>query len=277
MAMKVLGICASYRKLGNCEVLVRETLEGAEEAGAETEFLRLTDERIEPCRGCMRCVFKGLPCPIDDGVHAIHQKLKEADAVVVAVPNYILGAAGIFKKLMDRSMALMFPEERPMQWKPAVAMVAYGVRGWEGFALAQVNTFLLSIGCTLVDSFCALCQGPGEVALQEEVLLRCHENGRKLASGIRGKPSFEGICPVCGGNLIEVVDLKVRCPVCNIYGHIIVEDGRLGVKFDNPENNRWTPENMKRHFEREMLPSAERYIKERAKIKELTKRYREKA
>ena len=47
--MKVLGVVASHRFLGNTEILVKEALMGAEEQGAEVEVMRWTDYEILPC------------------------------------------------------------------------------------------------------------------------------------------------------------------------------------------------------------------------------------
>ena len=270
--MKVLGIVASYRRFGNSELAVREVLLEAEDKGAETEMIRLTDYSIKPCTGCMRCVFKKVECPIDDDVKLIHQKMVEADALVVAVPTYILQVAGILKMLLDRSMNLMFNEPRPLVGRPAVLIVPYGVEHWQGLSLAEGSIFLLSLGYRIVDSFCVKCQGPGEILLDDRAMARCREAAERLLLGDeRGK---EGICPVCGNSLLEVVDLRVRCPVCNIYGHIVIEDGRLGVRFSNVENHRWTPANMKRHFEEEVFPSGARYLEVRPLIKKRLARYR---
>nr|HDO81578.1 flavodoxin family protein [Candidatus Bathyarchaeota archaeon] len=41
--MKVFGIVASRRRLGNSEILVKEALLRAKEMGAEVEAIRLTD------------------------------------------------------------------------------------------------------------------------------------------------------------------------------------------------------------------------------------------
>jgi multimeric flavodoxin WrbA len=54
--MKVLGI-ACGRKMSNTEILVKEALMGAEEAGAEVQFVRLQDLNIKPCTGCNSCVI----------------------------------------------------------------------------------------------------------------------------------------------------------------------------------------------------------------------------
>lgn len=38
----------------------------AQRLGAEIDVLRLTDLRIEPCKGCMACIFKSEECKIQD-------------------------------------------------------------------------------------------------------------------------------------------------------------------------------------------------------------------
>ena len=53
--MKVLGIVGSPRKGGNTEILVREALTAAKEAGAETEIVLAADKNITGCDGCSSC------------------------------------------------------------------------------------------------------------------------------------------------------------------------------------------------------------------------------
>ncbi|MEM3464284.1 MAG: flavodoxin family protein, partial [Candidatus Bathyarchaeia archaeon] len=81
--MKVLGLIGSYRKLGNTEVLVKEALMEAQRLGAEVDVLRLTDLKIEPCKGCMACVFKQEDCKIQDDWHIFKEKFEESDAIIV--------------------------------------------------------------------------------------------------------------------------------------------------------------------------------------------------
>ena len=54
--MKILGVTCG-RKNSNTEILVKEALMGAEEAGAEVELVRLHDLTIKPCTGCNSCVI----------------------------------------------------------------------------------------------------------------------------------------------------------------------------------------------------------------------------
>ncbi len=103
--MKILGLVGSYRNLGNTEVLVKEALMESQHYGAEVDILRLTDLRIEPCKGCMACVFKEEECRIPDGWRTFLDKLAESDAVILGAPTYLLGPAGIIKMITDRNIA----------------------------------------------------------------------------------------------------------------------------------------------------------------------------
>jgi hypothetical protein len=47
--MKIIGIDGSPRKDGNTEKLLKKVLAGTEEAGSETQFLKLADLTINYC------------------------------------------------------------------------------------------------------------------------------------------------------------------------------------------------------------------------------------
>jgi multimeric flavodoxin WrbA len=79
--MKIVGLIRSYRKLGNTEVLIKEALIEAQRRGAQVSSLRLTDLRIDPCKGCMACVFKLEDCLIPDRWCTFLFVLLESDAV----------------------------------------------------------------------------------------------------------------------------------------------------------------------------------------------------
>ena len=54
--MRIVGIASSPHRNGNSVGLLREALKGAQEAGAETEEVYLTDYDITYCKGCMSCL-----------------------------------------------------------------------------------------------------------------------------------------------------------------------------------------------------------------------------
>ena len=57
--MKIVGVVCSPRKDGNTEILVKKALEGAREAGAETELILVADKEINPCDACGACAEDG--------------------------------------------------------------------------------------------------------------------------------------------------------------------------------------------------------------------------
>lgn len=277
--MKILGIIGSYRKFGNSEIMVREALLGAKEEGAETEVLRLTDYRIEPCRGCLTCVFKKTRCVIQDGAAYIFDKMKECDGFVVSAPAYILGVAGIFKMLSDRAISLNHTRE--LAGKPAVAIAVAGVRDYEAFTLPGLNMALSMPGIRIVDQFVAFGQGPGEVLLEESYLEKAHRAGRELVKGLKNNEyryiGEEGTCPICHLDLLEITrDRKrVRCPLCLVEGDIGTKEGKVVVEFLDTEWNRWCEKERKEHVEGRVLGSGPKFMALKDSIKEKMKKYKE--
>lgn len=75
--MKVLAISVSLSSGGNSDVLCDRFLKGAEEAGHQTEKIRLDDKNISPCKACYGC-GKSKTCVIKDDMAELLQKLVEA-------------------------------------------------------------------------------------------------------------------------------------------------------------------------------------------------------
>ncbi len=102
--MKVLGIFGSPRRGGNTDILLEETLKGAEKEGAEVERLFLTDFTIIPCKECHGCERTG-QCVISDDMGKIYPKLLEADVIILASPIFFYGITAWAKALVDRCQA----------------------------------------------------------------------------------------------------------------------------------------------------------------------------
>jgi multimeric flavodoxin WrbA len=100
--MKILAIQGSPRTIrSSTRRLVLFVLEGAAEAGAETELIDLCDLRITPCVACEGCSFNGI-CVFDDDVPHLVRLMKEADGIVFASPVYIDNVPGQLKVFFDR-------------------------------------------------------------------------------------------------------------------------------------------------------------------------------
>jgi multimeric flavodoxin WrbA len=278
--MKIVGLIGSYRKLGNTEVLVKEALLEAKRRGAEVSTLRLTDLRIDPCKGCMACAFKLEECRIPDGWCFFRDKLVESDAVILGAPTYLLGPAGIVKMITDRTIAFA---GRAMEHggKPGAVIGVSGVRGWDPLSMPMLNVFMFACGLKVIDQVMFYAQGPGEILLDDLAMKRV----RKLGSNIFEAASHPvrertyvgeyGLCPACHQNLFSVKDGALECALCRVKARFETVDGKTRLVFD-PEtlkNHRWSEEGLFEHFSLAVLPSGPRFLSEKDEIRRRAGKY----
>ncbi|HEY94405.1 MAG TPA: flavodoxin family protein [Dehalococcoidia bacterium] len=101
--MNAIGVVGSPRRNGNTEIITKHTLQSIAEEGLETELITLSGMDIRPCDGCRFCKEeKNERCHIDDDLMPIYEKLKAADAIILASPVYYGSATSLIKSLMDR-------------------------------------------------------------------------------------------------------------------------------------------------------------------------------
>jgi multimeric flavodoxin WrbA len=100
--MKIIAIHGSPRTIrSTTRRLAQFVLDGATEAGAETEMIDLSDLRVTPCTACEGCSFNGI-CVYEDDVPVLVARMKEADGIVFASPVYIDNVTGQMKLFFDR-------------------------------------------------------------------------------------------------------------------------------------------------------------------------------
>jgi multimeric flavodoxin WrbA len=75
----VLGISSSPIPNSNTDKAVKAVLQAT---GCKTEFIKLSDYIVAPCRGCLSCA-KTNKCVINDDGALLAQKVKNADAIVI--------------------------------------------------------------------------------------------------------------------------------------------------------------------------------------------------
>ncbi len=105
MNKKVLVISSTPRNSGNSDVLCDEFIKGAQEAGHQTEKIRLKDKNINYCTGCGCCNDQNTPCPQKDDMPELIQKMIEADVIVMATPVYFYTVSAQMKTFIDRCCA----------------------------------------------------------------------------------------------------------------------------------------------------------------------------
>jgi len=101
--IRVLGISGSPHRGGNTEQLLDRFLEGATDAGGETEIIILSTLDYRSCRGCNACHKTGV-CVIDDDlIPILTKKVPEADVVALASPIYSMSITAEMKAFIDRA------------------------------------------------------------------------------------------------------------------------------------------------------------------------------
>ncbi len=140
--MKLVALMGSPKGMkGNTGVLLGGVLEGAKGAGAEVTVFELGALKVAPCRACEACHKVGT-CSIDDDFGQIRQAMVEADAIVLASPNYINSVTAQMKALFDRCCGPLHLQL--LDGKYGAAVVTSGAAGCE-----EVETYILRFLRTL--------------------------------------------------------------------------------------------------------------------------------
>ncbi len=179
MSKNVLAISTTLRKNGNSEILAREFLRGAKEAGNNVEFITLQDKEIKFCKGCLVCQKIGT-CVIKDDSNEIVEKIKNADIIAFASPIYYYEMAGQLKTLLDRGNSLYSSNYkfRDIYFLATAAdcsshaadIAASGLKGWVAcFPKAQLKNVILG----------ADVESPGEIE-NSPAALKAYEAGKKV-------------------------------------------------------------------------------------------------
>lgn len=126
MPINVLAFAGSPRRGGNSETLLDWVLAAmAQEPDVVTEKVILTDAGINPCKGCNACQ-KINKCVQRDGMDIYHDKIIEADIIILAAPIFCMGIAAQAKALIDR--AQVFTSRKYVLKLPVVPVERKGKR-----------------------------------------------------------------------------------------------------------------------------------------------------
>ncbi|MGQ9600603.1 MAG: flavodoxin family protein [Anaerolineae bacterium] len=275
----ILGLVGSARSWGNSELLVRQTLLGAQAEGATVQMLRLTDLHLEPCTGCMRCAIGGKPCPLKDDMAWLIQRIEAADGLVLAAPTYFLGPAAVVKQVLDRLLMVTgrVTEALPGP-RPAVTIATAGLQDWRGIALPFLNAVVAVLGYVPIESLTAFAPGPGEVLLSEELMSQVLTAGHRLGRGeMEPSPAPPDTCPICRCDAFVLSGHKAICPICGQEAMVELVNDELVLRFKVVERavHRWTPEGMRKHMIEWVQATGPRFLAHRAEIKERRRPYQE--
>jgi multimeric flavodoxin WrbA len=158
-------------------------LEGAKAEGAKTETIVLAGTNVLPCLACDTCHRKGR-CPQKDEFESIKEKIREADGVVLASPNYIYSVSAQLKAFMDRCCGVVHC--MGFEGKYGASVITSG--GGDEEPIAQfMNHFLITVGVTPVGSVWATMGAIAGEHFPEEILRQAQDLGKKLVSAWKEK------------------------------------------------------------------------------------------
>ncbi len=187
--IKIIGIVGSPRK-GNTESMVRAALDGAKEAGVETEIILLRELKLEMCGGCLVCDETGT-CHFDDGMNEINEKLAETDGFIIGTPARWSLLSGNLKVFLDRNNPLAVPGRLKGKVAGIIAVGQSPIDEEEQSiqkAAQSVENYCSNAGIETVGrvlGFNAINEG--DIKKDVKTLKDCKKLGKKLVERLKGK------------------------------------------------------------------------------------------
>ncbi|MHC1730188.1 MAG: flavodoxin family protein [Syntrophobacteraceae bacterium] len=272
MVKTLLGISASPRKLGNCELFLKEIFRQLG-SGWELKLARLPDLEIKPCRACYRCLFGEMRCPQADEFLSLMEALAEADAFAVAAPAYLLSANGSLKKFLDRGLQFYAFVDR-LWGKPAAGVAIAGIEGMEGATKLNVESFIKLTMADLRGTAIVYGALPGETLLSS----KNREVASRLAQAIldpeRRMAPVGPVCPLCGGDSFRFLPGgRARCLLCSSGGSYEWKDGSLRFQIEPGSHPLFlSKEDVIRHAEW-LRGMKDKFIERKKELKEVVRGY----
>jgi multimeric flavodoxin WrbA len=223
--MKILAICSSPRRNGNSATLLRESIRGAKEHGADVEEIFLLDNNIQHCQGCFSCMAKG-KCPIPDDFESIKAKMLAADGIMIAAPTYGQYYNSIYKTFSDR-IGMYNVYTSMMAGKYFAGISAGAVLGSNKVAklLVEISNGFLARG--FISGAMGITLGWGHVKDYPKTLEKAYKLGSRVAIDIKtgAQYPFQGLYSRLLGKLF-----LSRVMRKNILQN---KDGKLKAVYEN--------------------------------------------
>lgn len=182
----------SPRARGNSTILAEQAAEGARKAGAAVEVFRLAKMNIGPCLACDGCRKKGAKdCVRKDDMKPLYDKIRAADALIIAGPIYWFSISAQVKLLLDRLYAFGAEKYRPLKGKRIGIILTYG--DTDPFTSGAVNALrsfqdaAAYVGAKIEGLVYGSGDKAGEIKANAELLKDAAELGRMLAGPRRAK------------------------------------------------------------------------------------------
>ena len=157
MAVKILGICGSYRKASTYAALQAAMEAAAAQGDVETRIIELRGRDVHACIGCDRCKKEAINACLTfhDGMDEVFDAFMEADAYIIASPVYSMGITPVLSAVFSRfrpniNLSLKNPDMN--LFKVGGAIAVGGTRnGGQESAISCIQGFYHTKGITVVN------------------------------------------------------------------------------------------------------------------------------
>lgn len=124
--MFALAVNGSPRKGGNTEILLKEVLGELDQAGWDTELVKVGGTAIRGCIACQKCFEnKDNECAVKkDKFNEIFAKMIRADAMILGSPTYFAAVSADLKALLERGGFVAYANDHAFAGKIGAAVVA---------------------------------------------------------------------------------------------------------------------------------------------------------
>lgn len=258
--MKILGISAGSKN-GNNDAMCKEVLMTAKKLGAEVEFVRLLDLDLKHCTGCISCVKtlmsgRGNICILKDDFEWLKNKMLDADGIIITVPIFEKGAAGIFRNLLDRFGPRMDIgnnviakkisgekakfDERIFK-KKVISYIGIGGSDWFTRINCDMEILSMTMMWKTIDN--EVFPWSKNIIMEDEKIKRVQEIGRNLVEAAKDieKAEFKGdkgVCPQCHSrNFYIKNDGSAICCLCGIKGKFEILEREIKFIFPKEQYN----------------------------------------
>ena len=195
--IKILAIYGSPRRKGNTSLLLKRSVQGAIEAGAEIEEIFLRDLKMSPCLEIYGCKETGR-CVIQDDFQQVYDKLLSCQGLMLASPIFFYTVSAHTKILMDRCQSLWVKKywlekntiEKPKTSRKGLFISVGATKGkrlFEG-TLLSIRYFFEILDTELWRSLVYRSLDlEGDIVGHPEYLLEAHRSGKELVQAIQNR------------------------------------------------------------------------------------------
>ncbi len=188
----LLAISSSPRRNGNSELLLKSFIKGVEEAGWQSNMVRVNDLKFRPCQACDACALTG-ECVQKDDMQKMYPMVKEAQAMVVVTPIFFGSLSAQLKMFIDRFQCWWHAKYNikkpfvPLEEERKGFFISVGAlknKRYSESALSVVKVYYHNINFIYSDGLCYReFDRKGDIEKDPDALDNAFRMGLKLASG----------------------------------------------------------------------------------------------